>query len=208
MTKLHDDAAAAAKADGLPEEFVRTTEKPAAKAKREASAKKQAERIAKATAEQKTADQAKAEELKAEVAKEKATKATNRKATKAAVAAGETKRMPATGHEAVMIIKGARKAAAKADKAAEKAAGAPKAAKGAKTKAAPAKRTSAPRKPGTGSKTELIGALLKRAKGCTTKDVLEATGWPAVSMPQQAKALGIGLRKEKKPGEVTRYFAA
>ena len=59
-----------------------------------------------------------------------------------------------------------------------------------------------------GSKTALIGDLLKRKEGCTTADVLKATGWPAVSMPQQAKAVGVKLRKEKKPGEVTRYWAA
>lgn len=57
-----------------------------------------------------------------------------------------------------------------------------------------------------GSKLETIVKLLQRAKGCTTKDVLEATGWPAVSMPQQAKAAGLKLIKEK-DGAVTRYRA-
>lgn len=58
------------------------------------------------------------------------------------------------------------------------------------------------------SKVELIAGLLKRKEGCTSADVLKATGWPAVSMPQQAKAAGLRLKKDKKPGEVTRYFAA
>lgn len=59
-----------------------------------------------------------------------------------------------------------------------------------------------------GTKLALVVDLLKRPEGCTTKDVLNATGWPAVSMPQQAKAAGIKLKKEKKEGDVTRYYAA
>ena len=58
-----------------------------------------------------------------------------------------------------------------------------------------------------GSKVELIAGLLKRPEGCTTADVLTATGWPAVSMPAQAKAAGLTLKKEK-DGSVTRYRAA
>ncbi len=58
-----------------------------------------------------------------------------------------------------------------------------------------------------GSKLETIVSLLKRAEGCTTADILAATSWPAVSVPQQAKAAGFTLRKEKE-GKVTRYFAA
>jgi hypothetical protein len=60
----------------------------------------------------------------------------------------------------------------------------------------------------SGTKLEMIVALLKRKQGCTTKDVLDATGWPAVSMPQQAKAAGLKLRKEKAKGEPTRYYAS
>jgi Protein of unknown function (DUF3489) len=56
------------------------------------------------------------------------------------------------------------------------------------------------------SKVDLIAGLLKRNSGCTAKDVLEATGWPSVSMPAQAKAAGLKLKKEKKKGESTRYF--
>lgn len=73
---------------------------------------------------------------------------------------------------------------------------------GAKTKAA---KTNGSVRPG--SKLETIVGLLKRPEGCTTKDVLKATGWPAVSMPQQAKAAGLTLKKEK-DGPVTRYRAA
>jgi len=58
-----------------------------------------------------------------------------------------------------------------------------------------------------GSKLEIIAGLLRRPEGCTTADVLKATEWPSVSMPQQAKAAGITLKKEKKDG-VTVYRAA
>lgn len=58
-----------------------------------------------------------------------------------------------------------------------------------------------------GSKVELVAKLLQRPQGCTTADVLKATGWPSVSMPQQAKAAGLTLKKEK-DGKVTRYRAA
>ncbi len=56
------------------------------------------------------------------------------------------------------------------------------------------------------SKTQLIASLLTRPGGCTTKDVLEATGWPTVSMPAQAKVAGLVLVKTKTDG-VTRYSA-
>ncbi len=62
------------------------------------------------------------------------------------------------------------------------------------------------------SKVETIGQLLRRKEGCTTAEVLKATGWPAVSMPQQARALGVKLKTEKVDGpngrRVTRYHAA
>lgn len=59
----------------------------------------------------------------------------------------------------------------------------------------------------SGSKLEAVIGLLKRPEGCTTAEVLKLTGWPAVSMPQQARAAGLKLRKEKE-GTVTRYWAA
>lgn len=49
----------------------------------------------------------------------------------------------------------------------------------------------------TGNKTALIAPLLLREGGCTAAEVLAATGWTAVSMPQQAKAAGLGLRIDK-----------
>lgn len=58
-----------------------------------------------------------------------------------------------------------------------------------------------------GSKLEVIVKLLTRQGGCTTKDILKATDWPAVSVPQQARAAGLKLRKEKRDG-VTYYSAA
>lgn len=58
-----------------------------------------------------------------------------------------------------------------------------------------------------GSKLEIIVGLLTRPEGCTTADVLKATEWPSVSMPQQAKAAGITLKKEKVDGR-TVYRAA
>lgn len=65
----------------------------------------------------------------------------------------------------------------------------------------------APKPVSSGSKAALIADLLLRAEGCTTKDVLAATGWPAVSMPQQAKVAGLLLRKEKVDG-ATRYWGS
>lgn len=77
----------------------------------------------------------------------------------------------------------------------------------AKARRTPSKKASAaaraPKSEGgvrAGSKLETIVGLLKRPQGCTTADVLEATGWPAVSMPQQAKAAGLTLKKEKVDG--------
>lgn len=82
---------------------------------------------------------------------------------------------------------------------------------GKKAAAAPrAKATAAPKKEAgvrPGSKLELVVGLLTRPEGCTTKDVLAATGWPAVSMPQMAKSAGLTLKKEK-TGKVTTYRAA
>ncbi len=73
-----------------------------------------------------------------------------------------------------------------------------------------APKKSAPAKNGKegGSKTEIVAALLRRPEGCTTADVLKATGWPAVSMPAMAKAAGLTLRKEKNKGSPTQYFGS
>lgn len=58
-----------------------------------------------------------------------------------------------------------------------------------------------------GSKLEIVAGLLKRPGGCTTADILAATKWPSVSVPQQARAAGLTLAKEKVDG-VTHYSAA
>lgn len=58
------------------------------------------------------------------------------------------------------------------------------------------------------SKVAAIAALLTRPEGTTTAEILKATGWPSVSVPQQAKAAGLKLRKEKEKGSPTRYFAS
>lgn len=58
-----------------------------------------------------------------------------------------------------------------------------------------------------GSKLETIVGMLKRKEGCTAAEVLAATGWPSVSMPQQARAAGLTLKTEKE-GRTTRYRAA
>lgn len=69
-------------------------------------------------------------------------------------------------------------------------------------KAAP--RARAPRAGGP-TKRDLAADLLRRPEGCTTKDILEVTQWPAVSVPAIAKASGLTLRQEK-VGRVTTYF--
>lgn len=55
----------------------------------------------------------------------------------------------------------------------------------------------APPKTKGGNKTAIIAALLTREGGCTSDDVKAATGWTAVSMPQQAKAAGLVLKVDK-----------
>ena len=56
------------------------------------------------------------------------------------------------------------------------------------------------------TKVETIKGLLTRKNGCTRADVKAATGWPSVSMAQQAAAAGLRLRQERRPGELTRYY--
>lgn len=59
-------------------------------------------------------------------------------------------------------------------------------------------------KPGT--KLAKVAEMLTRPGGCTAEQVKKACEWPSVSMPQQAKAAGLKLKKEKVDG-VTRYTA-
>ncbi len=88
---------------------------------------------------------------------------------------------------------------------------APKAPRLAKPAPAGRKPAKPPGSAGTkpmGIKTAIVAELLTRPGGCTTADILSATGWPSVSCPAMAKAAGLVLRKEKVPGQATRYFGA
>lgn len=79
-------------------------------------------------------------------------------------------------------------------------------AKPAKGKTAkPATNGEGPRKE---SKLALCVALLTRKEGCTTRDLLTATGWPAISVPATAKAGKLKLRKEKTKGSPSVYFGS
>lgn len=77
----------------------------------------------------------------------------------------------------------------------------PPAAKTAKTAKAKAKKEGR----GGGTKAALIGELLLRKTGCTTAEVLKATGWPSVSLPAIARSLELTLVKEKQ-GKTSRYW--
>ena len=70
---------------------------------------------------------------------------------------------------------------------------------------AAARSGTTPKQVREGSKLAIIVGLLTRPEGCTVAEVLEATEWPSVSMPQQAKAAGLTLVKEGRPA---RYRAA
>jgi hypothetical protein len=48
--------------------------------------------------------------------------------------------------------------------------------------------------------------MLERKQGCTRPEILEATGWPSVSVQQQAKALGLKLTVDKEQ-QPFRYYA-
>lgn len=100
-------------------------------------------------------------------------------------------------------------------RAAQKGAGAAKPAARGKAASKAKPRSTAARTPAggapkairPGSKLEIVYGLLTRKEGCTTAEVLAATEWPAVSMPQQARSAGLTLRQEK-DGKVTRYWGA
>lgn len=57
-----------------------------------------------------------------------------------------------------------------------------------------------------GSKLEIVVGLLTRPEGCTAEEITTACNWPTVSVPQQARAAGLTLRKEK-DGKISRYWA-
>lgn len=111
-----------------------------------------------------------------------------------------------TAQVAALRVSRANRKGPKTRKASARVAGARKADR---AKAAPkvrkAKVAGAPRGIRPGSKLEIVVGLLTRTEGCTSAEVLKATEWPAVSMPQQARAAGLTLRQEK-DGKVTRYW--
>lgn len=84
----------------------------------------------------------------------------------------------------------------------------PPADKPAKKKAAK-KKVAAPGNGGTakraGGKLDVIKKLLARKNGCTAQEVKDACEWPSVSMPQQAKALGVELHRKETEGQPMRY---
>jgi hypothetical protein len=112
---------------------------------------------------------------------------------------------PKTKADQVAALRTTR-AAKKGPKAAAKAPAAKKAPKArAKATAAPRPAAGAGKAVRPGSKLEIVVGLLTRKEGCTSAEVLKATDWPAVSMPQQARSAGLTLRQEK-DGKVTRYW--
>lgn len=57
-----------------------------------------------------------------------------------------------------------------------------------------------------GSKTFVIGEMLLRPEGVSGREVMAATGWPSVSLPQQARSCGIEFTTQRMGREV-RYYA-
>lgn len=136
----------------------------------------------------------------AEKAKAK-TKRAVKKQRKAAKESGAASRLPLSGKDAAKAIKRERR---KKPEAAPK-----KASKKTAAKSRPKVPGRAERAPEVrpGTKLAIVAGLLTSKAGCTAKEVLAATGWPAVSMPQQAKSAGLVLRKEKQ-GKETRYWGS
>lgn len=62
-------------------------------------------------------------------------------------------------------------------------------------------------KSAAGSKGAMIAEMMLRPGGCTTAEVLSATGWPSVSMPAAARSAGLALRRER-VGGVLRYYGS
>jgi hypothetical protein len=57
-----------------------------------------------------------------------------------------------------------------------------------------------------GSKGWQVGQMMLRPEGVTGAEAMAATGWPSISLPQQARACGIGFTTQRTGREV-RYFA-
>lgn len=106
--------------------------------------------------------------------------------------------------ESTVKTNAAKKSPSKRPSKPAKAAPRQKAARSASRKAVKGDTTAKAVRPG--SKLSLIVNLLQRKEGCTAAEVLKVTKWPAVSMPQQAKAAGIELATEKE-GRTTRYWS-
>lgn len=67
------------------------------------------------------------------------------------------------------------------------------------------RRTAEPKEARGPNKRERAAGLLTRPGGATAREILDVTGWPAVSVPALAKASRVTLRQEK-DGKVTRYY--
>jgi membrane protein involved in colicin uptake len=180
-----------------PEPVARKDEDPTTKALRK--------ELAKAEEAKKAERFARLKELK-----ERTKKQAIKPAADAASQETTTMKKPAKTSKAAQVAAlRTKRAAANGSKKATKKAVAKKAATAkARTPAAPKATAGAPKGVRPGSKLEIVVGLLTRKEGCTSAEVLAATAWPAVSMPQQAKAAGLTLRKEKEKGQPTRYFGS
>lgn len=131
--------------------------------------------------------------LKVEMEKTKKAKTAGRIAKMKAKKSGEAKKMPLSGKDALKAI---RKPLGKTASATKK-----------PTQKKASVKPHNEKTVRSGTKTAMVANLLRRSNGCTTADVLKATGWPSVSMPAMARAIGVKLAKEK-DGSVTRYRVA
>lgn len=106
--------------------------------------------------------------------------------------AGETQKWPETGKAAARVINAARREKKPQASAPRPQASAPK-----------------PEAKAAQGKTAMIANMLRRKRGVTRAEILEVTGWKAVSVQQAAKAAGLTLQEppEKRDG-VTVYRAA
>lgn len=123
--------------------------------------------------------------------------------------AEEAKEAEAETEVKVSKTKKASKAKSAKKAAAAKPAKPAKAAKAAKPAKATAKKASKANGAGPrhGTKTATVAAMLQSKKGCTRAEILDATGWPSVSVQQLAKLAGLDLARPEKEGRVFRYRA-
>lgn len=75
---------------------------------------------------------------------------------------------------------------------------------GIKTSAAPVAGAQT-NKARAGSKAKLVGDLMMRPEGVTSAEAIAATGWPSISLPQQAAACGLTFTARRE-GRQVRYF--